>query len=84
MCEDPTSIFIRVRDSGPGIDAKVKEKLFQPFFTTKPIGQGTGLGLSIVKGILDEHHASIDVVADDHNTCFEMRFKKAEAKSDAA
>jgi PAS domain S-box-containing protein len=84
VCEDATTIFIRVRDSGPEMDAVVKERLFQPFFTTKPVGQGTGLGLSIVKGILDEHHASIEVAVDDPNTCFELRFKKAEAKKDAA
>ena len=80
VCEDGTSVIIRVRDSGQGISDKVREKLFQPFFTTKPIGQGTGLGLSIVKGILDEHQASIDLVADSPNTCFELRFKKAQTE----
>ena len=38
---------IRVRDNGTGIPAEIRDKLFQPFFTTKPTGEGTGLGLSI-------------------------------------
>jgi two-component system, NtrC family, sensor kinase len=36
-----------VKDNGPGIPAEIKDKIFQPFFTTKPTGQGTGLGLSL-------------------------------------
>ncbi|MEC7950291.1 MAG: ATP-binding protein [Bacteroidota bacterium] len=35
--------------------------MFDPFFTTKDVGEGTGLGLSIVKGILDDHHATLDI-----------------------
>jgi C4-dicarboxylate-specific signal transduction histidine kinase len=77
-------VVIRIRDSGPRISPEIQQKLFQPFFTTKEVGQGTGLGLSIVKGILDEHRATIELVADDPHTCFEIRFPKAEAKKDAA
>jgi signal transduction histidine kinase len=40
-------IEVRVRDNGTGIPADIRDKLFQPFFTTKPTGEGTGLGLSI-------------------------------------
>jgi two-component system, LuxR family, response regulator FixJ len=43
-------IEVRVRDNGTGIPAEIRDKLFQPFFTTKPTGEGTGLGLSI-KGL---------------------------------
>jgi signal transduction histidine kinase len=46
---------ISVMDSGPGISDAVAGKIFQPFFTTKPVGQGTGLGLSISKGIIQAH-----------------------------
>jgi signal transduction histidine kinase len=42
-------IEIRIRDNGTGISAEVKEKMFNPFFTTKPAGQGTGLGLSQIE-----------------------------------
>ncbi|MCB9322068.1 MAG: hypothetical protein H6570_22495 [Lewinellaceae bacterium] len=40
-------IEIRITDNGPGIPDSIKDKIFQPFFTTKPTGQGTGLGLSL-------------------------------------
>jgi C4-dicarboxylate-specific signal transduction histidine kinase len=77
-------VILRIRDSGPRISPKIQQKLFQPFFTTKPVGEGTGLGLSIVKGILDDHHATIELVADERQTCFEICFPNAEVKKDAA
>jgi signal transduction histidine kinase len=49
-------VEIRVRDNGNGIPPAVREKLFQPFFTTKPTGVGTGLGLSICYGIVVKDH----------------------------
>lgn len=69
-------IVLQVMDSGAGIPANLEEKLFQPFFTTKPVGEGTGLGLSIVKGILEEMGASIQVNRAMQNTCFEIRFPR--------
>lgn len=84
LFEDAESQVLRVMDSGPGIPENVRAKLFDPFFTTKKVGEGTGLGLSISKGILDEHKATITVVADSPNTCFEIRFPKAEAMKSAA
>ena len=56
------SIEIRIRDNGTGIPPEVKEKLFSPFFTTKPAGEGTGLGLSISHDIIvKQHGGSIEV-----------------------
>ena len=53
---------IRIRDNGMGIPPEVKEKMFNPFFTTKPPGEGTGLGLSISYDIVVKQHAgSIEV-----------------------
>jgi two-component system, NtrC family, sensor kinase len=55
-------IEIRIRDNGIGIPPEVREKLFNPFFTTKPAGEGTGLGLSISHDIIVKQHAgSIEV-----------------------
>ena len=56
------SVEIRIRDNGTGIPPEVREKLFNPFFTTKPAGEGTGLGLSICHDIIvKQHGGSIDV-----------------------
>jgi two-component system, NtrC family, sensor kinase len=55
-------VEIRIRDNGTGIPPEVKEKMFNPFFTTKPAGEGTGLGLSISHDIIvKQHGGSIEV-----------------------
>jgi two-component system, NtrC family, sensor kinase len=55
-------VEIRIRDNGPGIPKDVKEKIFNPFFTTKPAGEGTGLGLSMSHDIVvKQHGGTIDV-----------------------
>jgi two-component system NtrC family sensor kinase len=55
-------VEIRIRDNGTGIPPEVKDKMFNPFFTTKSAGEGTGLGLSISHDIIVKQHAgSIDV-----------------------
>jgi GAF domain-containing protein/nitrogen-specific signal transduction histidine kinase len=50
------AVEVRIRDNGTGIPPEVKNKLFQPFFTTKPTGEGTGLGLSISYDIVTQQH----------------------------
>ena len=56
------TVEIRIRDNGTGIPSDVKEKMFVPFFTTKPTGEGTGLGLSMTHDIIvKEHGGRIDV-----------------------
>jgi signal transduction histidine kinase len=54
-------VLISVRDNGNGIPQKVLDKIFQPFFTTKPTGQGTGLGLSLSYDIVKAHGGEIKV-----------------------
>jgi GAF domain-containing protein len=57
-----TTVEIRIRDNGTGIPSEVKEKMFNPFFTTKPTGEGTGLGLSMTHDIVVKQHGGrIDV-----------------------
>ena len=56
------TVEIRIRDNGPGIPPEVREKMFNPFFTTKPTGEGTGLGLSMTHDIIVKQHGGrIDV-----------------------
>ena len=50
------AVEVRVRDNGVGIAPALRDKLFQPFFTTKPTGEGTGLGLSISYDIVTQEH----------------------------
>ena len=59
------AVEIRVRDNGIGIPAEVRDKLFQPFFTTKPTGEGTGLGLSISYEIVTQQHGGAITVESD-------------------
>jgi signal transduction histidine kinase len=50
------TVEIRIRDNGVGIPPEVRDKMFNPFFTTKPAGEGTGLGLSISHDIIVKQH----------------------------
>ena len=54
-------VEIRVKDNGNGIPQKILDKIFQPFFTTKPTGQGTGLGLSLAYDIVKGHGGELKV-----------------------
>jgi two-component system NtrC family sensor kinase len=68
-------IMIEVSDTGDGIAEENKDKLFDPLFTTKPIGEGTGLGLSIVKKIIEKHQGRIEFESVlNHGTSFRFYF----------
>nr|WP_249167096.1 ATP-binding protein [Bradyrhizobium sp. JYMT SZCCT0428] len=59
------TVEIRIRDNGTGIPVEVQEKMFNPFFTTKPAGEGTGLGLSMTHDIIVKQHGGrIDVATE--------------------
>jgi C4-dicarboxylate-specific signal transduction histidine kinase len=57
-------------DSGNGIAPEVREKMLQPFFTTKAVGEGTGLGLSITKNIIESHSGILTIAENTPNTTF--------------
>jgi signal transduction histidine kinase len=58
-------VEVRIRDNGTGIPSDIQEKIFNPFFTTKPAGEGTGLGLSMSHDIVvKQHGGTIDVVTE--------------------
>ena len=59
--DDGTFLKIRIEDNGTGMTPQVMENIFQPFFTTKPVGKGTGLGLAISFGIVERHGGTINV-----------------------
>lgn len=62
---DGDRAWIEVQDNGPGIDEKTRERLFEPFFTTRAAGEGTGLGLAISHGLVEGMHGTLVVLAPD-------------------
>ena len=70
-------VVLKFKDSGMGIPAEIREKLFQPFFTTKEVGKGTGLGLSLSKGLMQEMGGDLELSPDLTQTCFMLTLVKA-------
>ncbi|MDO9181600.1 MAG: ATP-binding protein [Bacteriovorax sp.] len=69
---DNSSLKIIIMDSGLGIAKEVQNKMFEPMYTTKPVGKGTGLGLSISRAIIEKHKGSIIIDNNCPNTCFQI------------
>ncbi|MGH8352720.1 MAG: ATP-binding protein [Pseudomonas sp.] len=57
-------VWLEVEDTGSGIEPKLLNRIYEPFFTTKPIGKGTGLGLSLSYNIIQKHHGRIEVFSE--------------------
>ena len=70
VTEQNNGVLVQITDSGVGIPAEIKDKIFTPFFTTKPAGEGTGLGLDIVSKIIDKHQGTIEVTSEPGKTVF--------------
>lgn len=63
---DKKTMYISIGDNGAGMSEEVKNRIFEPFYTTKKVGEGTGLGLSISFGIVEEHKGKIEVKSKEH------------------
>ncbi|BBO86324.1 hypothetical protein DSCO28_68900 [Desulfosarcina ovata subsp. sediminis] len=72
---EPPYGCIAIADNGPGIPEEIRKRIFEPFYTTKPIGSGTGLGLSVAYFIVNEKHGGVLSVdsAPDHGTTFTVK-----------
>ncbi|PJZ27193.1 histidine kinase [Leptospira hartskeerlii] len=66
------TVTIEVQDDGPGINPSIKDRIWDPFFTTKDQGEGSGLGLGIVKGIVEKHKGKITVESMPGKTVFKV------------
>jgi signal transduction histidine kinase len=83
-CRDPESVTVRVLDDGPGIPEEIRERIFEPFYTTKRVGEGTGLGLDIVNRLVKRHNGEIDVVSKPGRTEFRVTIPIVLESTDAA
>jgi CheY-like chemotaxis protein len=76
---DGEFVCLTFRDSGVGMDPQTLNRIYEPFFTTKPAGKGTGLGLSTVFGIVRQHHAWLEVESQpNRGTTFHIYFQASQ------
>ena len=69
---DDKMITIEIHDDGPGVPPSLAGRVFEPFFSTKDVGEGTGLGLSIGLGIAEAHGGSLRLIPTDKGACFRL------------
>ena len=62
--EADSEVYVRIKDNGIGIPDELKNRIWEPFFTTKEVGVGTGLGMSITYGIIEKHGGKIDLASE--------------------
>ena len=76
-------VFVGVCDSGPGVPEQYREKIMEPFFTTKTVGRGTGLGLSISKAIAESQHGELFLDTDSPHTRFVLRVPRTQPRNNS-
>jgi len=77
--KDTEKVMVTISDTGCGMDEEIVKNIFDPFYTTKGIGEGTGLGLSITHGIIEEHNGTVSVSSQPNKgTKFTISFPIAE------
>lgn len=79
---DETNVYVEVSDNGKGIPDEFKSKIFEPFYTSKPVGKGTGLGLSISYSIIEDHNGSLSFESEENiGTTFKIQLPVQDAES---
>ncbi len=73
-------LLLRLHDTGPGIEPAIRGRLFQPYVTTRAVGEGTGLGLAISRKIMLDHGGDLELVATAKGACFQLVFPLAAPK----
>jgi signal transduction histidine kinase len=71
---DDGNVLVEIGDTGPGIPKEIQDRIFEPFFSTKPVGEGTGLGLDIAwRIVVKKHHGDLRVQSVPGDTRFQVR-----------
>lgn len=76
-CREPGGVLAEVVDNGPGVPSEIQDRIWEPFFTTKDVGQGSGLGLDIARRIVARHSGSIELHQAPGETVFAVRLPAA-------
>ena len=85
MRESETTVRVEISDDGPGIPEDIIDRIFTPFFTTKPFGEGTGLGLDLAwRIVVEKHHGNLSVQSRPGDTTFVVCLPLAAPAPEAA
>ena len=80
---DGDEVVIEIEDDGPGIPPEIRERIYEPFFTTKEVGKGTGQGLALARTTIERHRGSLSCATDvGAGTTFTVRLPIGQAAPD--